>query len=169
MNRKNANPSTELEERLRVETLLVDVSSKFVDLPAGEVDREIMDAQLCICEFLELDILVLWQVIDDAAGILSATHRYSVQQGRQPAVRLHEDDYPWFKRQLMAGRMVDFASLDERPKEAVRDRNPSANTAINANAFSGGFRMREPWTERAPQAFQAPRDDQAKKAKGSRK
>jgi hypothetical protein len=46
MNRKNANPFAELDERLRFETLRADLSSKFVNLPAGEVDREIMDADI---------------------------------------------------------------------------------------------------------------------------
>ena len=39
------NPRPELEERLRFETLIADLSSKFINLPAGEVDREIEDAQ----------------------------------------------------------------------------------------------------------------------------
>ena len=43
----SANKSTrraELEERLRFETLIADLSSEFISLPAGEVDREILDA-----------------------------------------------------------------------------------------------------------------------------
>ena len=38
------NPCPELEESLHFETLIADLSSKFVNLPAGEVDREIEDA-----------------------------------------------------------------------------------------------------------------------------
>ena len=38
----------------------------------------------------------------------------------------------------------------------------------NANAFLGGFRMWEPATSRKPHTPLGPRDDQAKKAKGSR-
>jgi hypothetical protein len=84
----NANPFTKLEERLRFETLLADLSSKFVNLPAGEVDREIMDAQRRICEFLDVDLLVLWQLSDDAAGFYMATYPWSsrAQEGRQEAV-----------------------------------------------------------------------------------
>ena len=39
------SPCPELEERLHFETLIADLSSKFINLPAGEVDREIEDAQ----------------------------------------------------------------------------------------------------------------------------
>jgi|GEM_PF-4479289 len=46
---------TELEERLRFETLLAETSARFVNVPAGEVDREIEGAQRRICELLDLD------------------------------------------------------------------------------------------------------------------
>jgi hypothetical protein len=117
-------PSAELEERLRFETMLADFSSKFVNLPAGEVDREIMDAQRRICEFHELNLLVLWQLSDDAGGFFSATHPHSAQQGPKPPLRLHEDDYPWFKQQLRAGRTVAFASLEEVLPRHQRQRVP---------------------------------------------
>ena len=42
-------------------TLIAEISSKFVNLPAGEVDREIMDAERRICGFLDLDISAIWQ------------------------------------------------------------------------------------------------------------
>ena len=45
---------------------------------------------------------------------------------------------------------------------------PGCRIGSNANAFLGGFRMWEPATSRKPHTPQGPRDDQAKKAKGSR-
>ncbi len=53
---------TELEERLRFETLLAETSSRFVNLPADQIDGEIEDAQRRICEFLTLDRSALGQV-----------------------------------------------------------------------------------------------------------
>jgi hypothetical protein len=52
---RSTTPAGELEEHLRFETLIADLSSKFVNLPAGEVDREIMDAERRVCEALDLD------------------------------------------------------------------------------------------------------------------
>jgi hypothetical protein len=45
MSPEKTNPHPELEERLRFETLIADLSSKFVNLPPNKVDDEIMDAQ----------------------------------------------------------------------------------------------------------------------------
>jgi len=42
---EDTNLHAELEARLRCETLIADLPSKFVNLPAGEVGREIMDAE----------------------------------------------------------------------------------------------------------------------------
>jgi len=44
MSPANDSASAELGERLQFETLIADLSLKFINLPAAEVDREIMDA-----------------------------------------------------------------------------------------------------------------------------
>jgi len=45
----------ELEERLRFETLLAEISAHFVNLPADRLDSEIEGAQRRILEILDLD------------------------------------------------------------------------------------------------------------------
>jgi len=133
MSPESSNPRAALEERLRFETLLADLSSKFVNLPAGEVDREIMDAQRRICDLLDLDLLVLWQLSGEAPDSFLATHVYSVQQGAHFSERLRDDDYPWFKQELMAGRIAGFASLEELPAEAARDRESFHQLGTKSN------------------------------------
>ena len=93
MNPGNISPRAELEERLRFETLIADLSSKFVNLPAGEVDREIMDAERRICELLGLDISAIWQWSDEPPGCFMLTHYYSAQDGPQPSMRLSHDRF----------------------------------------------------------------------------
>jgi formate hydrogenlyase transcriptional activator len=60
----------ELEERLRFEKLLTEISARFVNLSAGEVDREIENAQLAICRRLELDHSALWPISGEDADQL---------------------------------------------------------------------------------------------------
>jgi hypothetical protein len=50
MTQSEADLRKEFEERLRFETLLADLSTRFVSVPAGQVDREIEDAQRRVCE-----------------------------------------------------------------------------------------------------------------------
>jgi formate hydrogenlyase transcriptional activator len=65
---------TELEERLRFETLLADLSAHFVNLPADRIDGEINDAQRRICELLDIDRSTLWQIAEQEPGKLLLTH-----------------------------------------------------------------------------------------------
>ena len=43
------------------ESLIADLSLKFINLPANEVDPEIEDAQRRVCQCLGLDMCSLWQ------------------------------------------------------------------------------------------------------------
>ena len=88
------DPFLEYEWRLEFETLLADLSSKFVNLPAGEVDREIMDAERRICEVLGLDISALWQWSDEPPGFFMLTHFYSAQEGPQPDQAAEPGGFP---------------------------------------------------------------------------
>jgi PAS domain S-box-containing protein len=133
MSPEATNPRAELEARLRFETLLADLSSQFVNLPASEVDREIMEAQRRICELLDLDLLMLWQQSAEASGSFSATHFYSARQGPESPERLKDEDYPWFKQELVAGRIASFASLEELPAEAARDRESFRQLGTKSN------------------------------------
>ena len=66
--------SAQLEERLRFETLLSEISARFVNLPADRMDNEIEYAQRRICELLDIDRSTLWQVQEGEPGALLLTH-----------------------------------------------------------------------------------------------
>ena len=57
-----------LEERLRFEALLAELSAHFVNLPSDQIGSEIEDAQRRICELLDLDRSTLWQVCEGEPG-----------------------------------------------------------------------------------------------------
>ena len=133
MSAEDTNLRAELEERLRFETLIAELSSQFVNLPAGEVDREIMDAQRRICEFLSIDFSALWQWSNEAPGSFTLTHFYSAQGGSQPPERMNQDQYPWARKQLLAGRVMKVSSLEDLPAEAVRDRETLRQLGIKSN------------------------------------
>jgi formate hydrogenlyase transcriptional activator len=132
MTPEKANPRAELEERLRFETLIADLSSKFVNLPGGEVDREILDAVRHICELLDIDLAALWQWLEEAPEVLTPTHVYT-QQGLQPPGQMRQEHFPWFLREMLGGRMVAVSSLDALPAEAAVDRENCRHIGIKSN------------------------------------
>lgn len=122
MNPEN-NPRADLEERLRFERLIADLSSKFVNLPAGQVDREVEDAQRRVCEFLGLDLCVLWQWSLDTPRYITITHLYRPLGGPPPPQRMDAQDMaPWCVPQVLAQKVVAVESLDSLPPEAARDK-----------------------------------------------
>jgi formate hydrogenlyase transcriptional activator len=123
----------ELEERLRFERLLAETSARFINVSAAEVDREIEDAQRRICESLGIDLLAVWQLSNEDPVALMATHYYTIQQGPQPPGLLKQEDFPWFIKQLQAGRIVAVSSLEEMPAEAAHDREVCRQLGVKSN------------------------------------
>ena len=74
---------SEMREQLKFETLLVEISTYFVNLPADRIDDAIKDAQRRICEFLDLDRSALWQFSEKESGKAFLTH---IQQLREAPV-----------------------------------------------------------------------------------
>ena len=116
--RSSADP---LENRLEFETLISDLSSRFINLPPGEVDREIEDGLRRVCELLSIDLSVLWQWSSAAPGVLTPTHVYYAQGSLASPEPMRQEHYPWYIQQMLAGRMVGFSSPDELPAEAAVD------------------------------------------------
>jgi signal transduction histidine kinase len=127
-------PSVEgLAGRLEFETLIADLSSRFIDLPPGDVDREVEDALRRVCELLGVDHAVLWQWPAGASGRITPTHFHPAQQGPSPSEPVFVDQYPWYLDEMLAGRTVAISSLDELPAEAAIDRESGRRLGIRSS------------------------------------
>ena len=69
----------ELEQRLHFDTLVADLSLKFINLPANEIDPEIEDSQRRVCQCLGLDMCSLWQWSDESPGFLGTDPPLSIR------------------------------------------------------------------------------------------
>ncbi|MBD3852696.1 MAG: PAS domain-containing protein, partial [Acidobacteria bacterium] len=133
MTSKVATVPSNLQERLRFEELLADLSSKFVNLPPAEVDHEIEDALCRVCQNVGIDFAVLWQWSTDDPGAITPTHFYPVQEPLQAPDPLRQEQYPWYVQQMLTGRMISVVSLEELPEEAAVDRESARLTGIKSN------------------------------------
>ena len=112
----------DLEERLRFETLLSEISTRFINLQADQIDGGIEDAQRRICELLGLDRSTLWQSTDDEAGAMRLTHWRLPPGSPTPPERMHADDFfPWTVRKIRDRKPVVLSKLTDLPPEAGRD------------------------------------------------
>ena len=116
--RKDADET--LRAQLGFETLLSDLSARFISLPAGRVDDAIEDAQRSIVETLGLDRSVVYQLNPDTNEFF-LSHVW----GRPDLTPLPDiypkGKYPWAYEKLMSGEAFWFSRLEDLPGEASRD------------------------------------------------
>ena len=108
MNQSDTPANAALDIAERVETLLIELSARFISLAPEQVDSEIRDAQRRICECLDLDrSSLLQQSAGDPAAFL-LTHIY--QRPDMPPPPPGKPDmrplFPWTMEQLQRGKTV---------------------------------------------------------------
>jgi formate hydrogenlyase transcriptional activator len=106
-----------LEDRLRFETLIADLSAQFVNLDSDLIDGAIQEAQRRLVEALDLDRSTLFQVADDGSGLVF-THYWS-RPGLPPPPALVDPArlFPWATAQILKGELVSFSSVAELPAD----------------------------------------------------
>jgi len=132
MSDEDSISSNDLETRLRFETLLVDLSSRFVNLAADDVDREIGDALRRVCESLDIDIAAVWQWSDPSTDQIVPTHVHPPELAVLPEP-MRQEHFPWYYRQVKAGHVVVVPSVDLLPAEAAVDRDHMARLGVKSN------------------------------------
>jgi formate hydrogenlyase transcriptional activator len=121
MNAREAKPPADLEERLHFEVLLTELLAGFVNIPGDQVDGAIEKAQQRICEALGLDRSTLYQLREASRDVV-ATHCWAKPEFKPNPLASAGKLYPWGSQQLLAGRTVQFSSVEELPAEAVVDK-----------------------------------------------
>ncbi|ABK17154.1 sigma54 specific transcriptional regulator, Fis family [Syntrophobacter fumaroxidans MPOB] len=136
-----------LAAQLRFETLIAQISARFVNLAPDQVDAEIQEALRRICECLGFDRSTVWQVTGGADGPMVMTHIHQPEDGppvRKPAVEsrlssgeradrmsesrlnlMHmeaQEHFPWLTEQARQGRIVLIPRLEDLPAEASFDK-----------------------------------------------
>lgn len=114
--------------------LIADISSRFVHVPADEVDREIEDAQRKVCERLGLDLSALWQWTEETPRYFKMTHLYRPLGGPAVGERMDAQElFPWCLRRLQEGEAISVSSMEALPAEAARDREVWQHYGIKSN------------------------------------
>ncbi len=132
-----------MEGRLRFETLLADLSARFVNMHADQVDTEIKEAQRRICEQLALDVSLLWQIIPDHPDTMFLTHSYQIP-GIPPLPENwdRKKNFPWASEKTMRGEILVLSRLADAPVEAAIEvelaRSLSAKSLLTYPLARGG-------------------------------
>jgi formate hydrogenlyase transcriptional activator len=111
----------EIDERLRFERLISDLSAGFVNLPPEEVDSEINRGLRSITEFFNVDRCTIGLFSEDRT-LLARVFEY-VSAGAEPAPEsLSKEQMPWYLEQLIQGIPVVMNRVEDLPPEAEKER-----------------------------------------------
>jgi signal transduction histidine kinase len=108
-----------LEERLRFETLLSELSAGLIHVPASVIDAAIERALAQVGTFLGVDRGYVDVYGDVGRGVRIS---WSLSGNEESPHVMDADQFPWTAKQLGRGDIVRFSRVDELPEEAVIDR-----------------------------------------------
>jgi len=130
----DTTPTALLEERLQFETLLADLSTKFVNLPAGEIDLKIETVLQRITEALNIDRCSVAQ-FTDSHNKLRITHAYS-KPGIPPMPDpVLNEQHPWYNRKLHRCEPIVMTRVEDLPKEATVERTYCLQQGIKSSVL----------------------------------
>ena len=108
-----------LEERLRFERLLSELSAGLIRVAAKDIDGALERGLHQVITFLRVDRGDLDEFAGGETGIRVAL----APQGMEKSVRVIDaDQFPWAAERLRRGDVVRFSGLEKLPNEAVIDR-----------------------------------------------
>jgi formate hydrogenlyase transcriptional activator len=132
MNRLPEELHPELEDRLRFEMLLTELSARFVGVSSVSIDDEIVNALGRIVETLDLDRSVLGQLAEGGRGFVH-THCW-YRPGLVPLSESAVKDLPWMASMLARGEAVCISHIDDLPKEAIKEKEVGRRFGLLSNA-----------------------------------
>jgi PAS domain S-box-containing protein len=110
------------DERLRFQTLLSELSTAFVNLPAGEVNRKIEEWLRQLVEFLGADRGSIMEFSLNETTLYFA-YSYEASEFKSLHKEISADQFHWYKRQLRKGGALILSKLpDDLPEEAKAER-----------------------------------------------
>jgi formate hydrogenlyase transcriptional activator len=116
-----AQTRQKLNDRLRFESLISDLSAGFVSISSDEIENQINTCLQQITEFFAADRCTLGLFSEDGTRLTRTFeyHREGVEPG-PPA--LSKDQLPWYISQLRQGKLVVINRLEDLPAEAEEER-----------------------------------------------
>jgi len=111
----------QLEEMIRFEKLLSEISTRLVNLPAEQIGREIEQGLGRVVEFLGVDRGGVYIFSGDRTRI-TRKYFWGMEGIPESAPILEDQKFPWLSEKLRKGEILVIPRVDDLPEEAARDR-----------------------------------------------
>lgn len=128
-------PAPLVQECLRFESLLTELSATFVNLPAGEVDSQIESSLQRLMVFLGIDRGGLAELLVDQK-LMVITHSSHIP-GVPPLPRIIlNEQLPWYAKSIFQGEVLRLSRLpDDLPPEATSEREYCIQVGLKSHVM----------------------------------
>jgi PAS domain S-box-containing protein len=124
-----------VQEHLRFETLLAELSATFVNLPASQVDSQVELALRRLVDFLGADRGGLAEVLLNPKQVV-ITHSYHVPGAPADTLTILDEKLPWYTRTIYQGEILRLAALPaDLPPDAVREREYCLQVGLKSHVM----------------------------------
>jgi PAS domain S-box-containing protein len=119
-------------ECLVFETMIAELSSKFINLPSGEIDKEIKEGLRRLVEFLDVGRSVIMEFSKNRTK-LRIRHIYK-SPGIQSLSGNVDEMFPWYTEKVRHGVTLKYINLpDELPEEALHEREYCLSVGLKSS------------------------------------
>ena len=108
-------------QEMRIERLVTDISSSFINIPQGTIDRVILNELRRLVEGLGIDCSLLTQYSEETREF-KITHYWVVDNLQLTAKLLENASWPWIVTRMQQDEIVAFPHIDDLPPEAAIDK-----------------------------------------------
>jgi len=123
-----------IKELLEFETMLSNLSTQFVELPADQIDKKIEEGLQLIAEVLNIDRCSVAQLSDQKTE-LKITHAYAAE-GFNPIIDvILNKQQPWYSKQLFQCKTIVISDINDLPEEALNEREHCRQQGIKSKAL----------------------------------
>ncbi len=110
-----------LDNHLRFEKLLSEVSTKLINCPISEIDGEILRGLRAMVEFLAVDRGAVFRYSDDGLR-MNRIHSWSAEGVLPSPDNFETEEMPWTANKILKKELVLFEKVDDLPHEASKDK-----------------------------------------------
>jgi ABC-type amino acid transport substrate-binding protein/signal transduction histidine kinase/ActR/RegA family two-component response regulator len=123
-----------LTYRLGFETLLLEMSSLFINLKTGQINEQISRALERIAAFVDAQSGYLFSIYDDGKRFASSHGWFSDQLEGKMDKFMHLDaaTMPWWVQRLNRNEIIAVSSIAQLPDQAAAEREMLLSAGINA-------------------------------------
>jgi len=124
----------QMQEAFRMQDLVADISRILLDLPAEEIDGQIVNALKRIVEFLGIERSGFGEFSREKPDLV-ITHTYAIEGVEPNAPILITKSLPWLAGKLSCGEVILVENIEDLPPEASEEKKYCLRVGIKSSVL----------------------------------